>query len=103
MAPEKETENKVWLANAIRAAVKEYYTVWMAKPRYVADVGLSRYHPEGIGMPPETEASHFDAILAPFAKKYNVDVRTFGQMYADNQVCEPELDQVRAFSLMYSK
>ena len=49
---------KRWLAGAIRAAIKEYHTVWMAEPRLDRESGLSRFRPGGVGIPPETEASH---------------------------------------------
>lgn len=93
LAIEKEDENKQWLAQAFRAAIKEYYKVWMSAPRYVPEVGLSRFHAEGIGMPPETEASHFDAVLTPFASKHGVDIPTFARMYNEGTVKEPELDE----------
>lgn len=54
---DKEQENKEWLKRAIRAAIKEYHTVWMAEPRFDPVTGLTRYRPDGLGVPPETEAS----------------------------------------------
>jgi alpha,alpha-trehalase len=47
---DNEKENKEWLARVFRAAIKEYQTVWMRTPRYVPEIGLSRFHPEGIEM-----------------------------------------------------
>lgn len=72
--PEEEEDNKKWLKAAIQAAIKEYHTVWMAEPRLDRKTGLSRYRPEGRGVPPETEASHFTHVLRPFAEKYNCSV-----------------------------
>lgn len=46
---------KSWIYQAIRAALKEYLGVWMAKPRLDSTTGLSKFHPEGLGIPPETE------------------------------------------------
>ena len=43
-------------------------------------------------MPVETESSHFNHILEPFARKYGVDIEKFKDMYYNNQVIEPELD-----------
>jgi len=43
--------NNAWLKRAIRAAIKEYHTVWMSRPRYDPDTGLSRYRPGGLGIP----------------------------------------------------
>lgn len=41
---------RVWLATTMRAAIKEYRTVWMAAPgRYVPATGLSRFHDDGAG------------------------------------------------------
>ena len=47
-----------FLRLAIRAAMKEYYIIWTAQPRLDPITGLSRYRPEGLGVPPETEATH---------------------------------------------
>lgn len=85
-------ENKHWLALAICAAIKEYRGVWCAPPRLVPEIGLSRYHGEGIGMPPETEASHFNVILAPYAEKHGLDIITFSTLYNNGTLVEPELD-----------
>lgn len=52
-----DPENKEWLKRAIRAAIKEYHTVWMSEPRFDPVTGLTRYRPDGLGVPPETEAS----------------------------------------------
>jgi alpha,alpha-trehalase len=52
---------------AILAAIKEYETVWIAAPRFDKRTSLSRYRPEGLGVPPE--ASHFTHVLEPYAKK----------------------------------
>lgn len=89
---DEDSDNKAWLAGAFAAAIKEYYTVWMCPPRLDAKTGLSRYHPTGIGMPPETEASHFDHVVEPYAKALGVDIPTYQAMYNDGRVKEPRLD-----------
>ncbi|KAF8471180.1 neutral trehalase [Kalaharituber pfeilii] len=82
-----------FLQTAILAAIKEYYTVWMAEPRYDPKTGLSRYRPEGLGIPPETEPSHFDTTLKPYAEKYNMTINDFIFAYNEGLVSEPELDE----------
>ncbi|PWN22422.1 putative neutral trehalase [Microstroma glucosiphilum] len=91
--PSKEEENKAWLKRAIQAAVKEYHTVWTAAPRKDPKTGLSRYRPEGRGVPPETEASHFTHVLRPYAEKYGISVNEFTHKYNYGLVDEPELDE----------
>ncbi|CEP63948.1 alpha,alpha-trehalase LALA0_S09e06084g [Lachancea lanzarotensis] len=81
------------LKRAFSAAVKEYKTVWMASPRLDENTGLSCYHPNGLGIPPETEAGHFDAVLKPFAEKNKVTLEEFRDLYNDGVVLEPELDE----------
>lgn len=81
-----------FLRNAILAAIKEYYTVWFAEPRYDKATGLSRYRPEGLGVPPETERTHFIHLLTPYAKKHGMTFDEFVQAYNDGVVKEPELD-----------
>lgn len=78
---------------AFAAAVKEYKTVWMAEPRLDKKTGLSCYHPDGVGIPPETEPEHFDTKLRPYAKKYNVTIPEFRRMYNEKEISEPELDE----------
>lgn len=86
-------ENRSWLAVALRAAIKEYHTVWMSPPRFDPKSGLSRYHPTGIGMPPETEATHFTHVMEPYAAAMQLDVETYMAMYDDGRISEPRLDR----------
>jgi alpha,alpha-trehalase len=90
--PLQITENKIWLARVIKAAIKEYHTVWMAKPRLEPRTGLSRYRPDGVGVPPETESSHFTHVLQPYAQKHGMSVNDFIDAYNEEKVAEPELD-----------
>lgn len=82
---------KPWLSRCLRAMAKELLSVWLASPR-LDQIGLSKYYPEGIGMPPETESTHFNHVLAPFAAKHGVDVETFKNLYDSGAVSEPKLD-----------
>lgn len=88
----KKDEAQTWLARVFRAAIKEYYTVWMSKPR-LTETGLSRYYGEGLGPSPEVEKGHFDAIYRPYAEQYNLDVRTFEQKYKAGEFTIPQLDR----------
>jgi len=82
-----------FLREATLAAIKEYYSVWMSSPRLDPATGLSRYRPGGLGVPPETEASHFEHILTPYAKKHNMSFDEFVNAYNYQKVHEPELDE----------
>lgn len=75
------------------AAIKEYYSVWMAEPRLDERTGLSRYRPTGVGVPPETEPSHFTHVLEPYAKKHGMTHDEFVEAYTMKRVQEPELDE----------
>ncbi|KXN91644.1 Neutral trehalase [Leucoagaricus sp. SymC.cos] len=86
-------ENRAWLKRAIQAAIKEYHTVWVAEPRMDLKTGLSRYRPDGLGIPPETEATHFTHILEPYATKHGISVLEFSEKYNDGIIKEPELDE----------
>lgn len=90
-----ESDALEFLREAMLSAIKEYYTVWMASPRFDPLTGLSRYRPLGIGVPPETETSHFTHILEPYATKYNMEYFEFVQAYNrnDGTVTEPDLDE----------
>jgi alpha,alpha-trehalase len=85
--------NNRWLKRAIQAAIKEYHTIWVAEPRIDPKSGLSRFRPDGLGIPPETEATHFTHILEPFAHKHGLSVHEFGEKYNDGTLHEPDLDE----------
>ena len=87
-----EPDSQEFLRNSILAAIKEYYTIWAAEPRFDKESGLSRYRPEGMGVPPETEPSHFTHVLMPYAEKYGMTFKQFVRAYNKRQVNEPELD-----------
>lgn len=91
--PAKATENKEWLRRSIRGAICEYHTVWMSEPRLHLGTGLSRFRPDGLGIPPETEASHFTSVLQPYADKMGISVNEFNEKYNAGEVHEPKLDE----------
>lgn len=85
--------NRQWLKKAIQAAIKEYHTIWVAEPRMDPKTGLSRFRPEGLGIPPETEATHFTHVLEPYATKHGLSVLEFSEKYNDGLLKEPQLDE----------
>lgn len=82
-----------FLKRAFLAAIKEYDEVWCSPPRLDPVSKLSTFHPGGKGIPPETEASHFNAVLSPYCEKYNLTFTEFQQKYNDGLIEEPELDE----------
>ncbi|KAI9500348.1 neutral trehalase [Coemansia spiralis] len=90
---EEKVRNHEWLRKTFDAAISEYMNVWMSEPRFDAKTGLSCYHTTGIGMPPETESTHFDHIVEPFAEKLGVTIEEYKKMYANDEINEPELDE----------
>lgn len=82
-----------FLRTAMLAAIKEYHTVWMAEPRLDRTTGLSRYRPEGVGVPPECEASHFTHLLEPYAQKHGLSFDGFIRAYNSGEIAEPDLDE----------
>ena len=88
----EEPDAKEFLRGGILAAIKEYHTIWMGHPRYDGTTGLSRYRPEGIGVPPETEATHFVHVLTPYAQKHGISFEEFVKRYNNQEIQEPELD-----------
>lgn len=91
--PANKKENQAWLREILKSAIKEYHTVWMAEPRLDKKTMLSRYRPEGLGIPPETEASHFDHIINKYASKRGLTIPEFNEKYNNGEVIEPELDE----------
>ncbi|KAI7858220.1 trehalase-domain-containing protein [Circinella umbellata] len=86
-------DSKTWLRQVLKAAIKEYHTVWMASPRLDPKTQLSRFRPDGMGIPPETEASHFDHVIEPYAKKLGLPVVDYMNQYNNGDIKEPELDE----------
>jgi alpha,alpha-trehalase len=88
----RNAENHQWLAEAFQTAIFEYRTVWM-NPDRLTGTGLSRYKGSGSGIPPETEAGHFDAILKPHADRAGLDLQTFTEYYKQGKIKESELNE----------
>ncbi len=86
------TETKAWLGEVFRAAIREYYEVWMNRDR-LTETGLSRYYGCGLSPPPEVEPGHFDAIYQPHVAGQNLDTRDFEQLYKSGKIEVPELDR----------
>ncbi|GAA6000499.1 hypothetical protein JCM10207_008040 [Rhodosporidiobolus poonsookiae] len=91
--PENEVANKDFLKRAIQGAIEEYHIVWQEERRLDSVTGLSRFRPDGLGIPPETEASHFTAVLQPYADKLGISVNEFTEQYDSGEVQVPELDE----------
>lgn len=91
--PERKVEAVDFLKRSTLAAIKEYNNVWCCEPRLDIATGLSCYHPEGLGVPPETEATHFDAILAPFVHKHGISQDELIERYNLGEIKEEFLDE----------
>lgn len=90
---EREEGAREWLRRSLLAAVKEYSNVWTAEPRFDAGTGLSRYLPEGLGVPMETEPGHFKHVLDPYAEKAGMTYSEYAEAYTWGRVKEPALDE----------
>ena len=86
-------EDKVWLEGVLRAAIKEYFDVWLHPDRVTA-TGLSRYFGSGTGPPIEVEPGYFDPIFGPFAARHNMDLATFVPQYKSGEIQVSDLDRV---------
>ncbi|RLV91086.1 Neutral trehalase [Spathaspora sp. JA1] len=93
IAPEEIEDATDFLKRATLASIQEYETVWCCKPRLDERTGLSCYYPDGVGVPPETEATHFDAVLKPFVEKYGISQDEFIEKYNDGIIKESYLDE----------
>ena len=91
--PANAEANKAWLRRGIQGAITEYHTVWMSEPRLHRETGLTRYRPDGLGVPPETEASHFTHVFQPYAEKLEISVNEYMEKYNDGEIDEPALDE----------
>ena len=81
-----------WLRSHLETVILEYNTVWMVQGNRLTPTGLNRYKADGIGMPFEVEPGHFDDVLEPYAKKYNLPIREFEKQYLQRTLVDDELD-----------
>lgn len=88
----EQTGDRDWLKSHLKTALKEYETVWMVEGKRLTENGLNRYLAEGIGIPPECEEGHYDAVLKPFADSYQLDLHEFTRRYEEGILKIPELD-----------
>jgi alpha,alpha-trehalase len=86
------TKDKEWLKNHLKTAIKEYETVWMVQGKRLTDNGLSRFLAEGLGVPPECETGHFNAIISPLASSLNISVSNYIEKYQKGEIKNSELD-----------
>ena len=85
-------KDKNWLKSHLKTAIKEYETVWMIKGNRLTSNGLNRYLAEGISMPPECEAGHFDAALKPYADALNLSIEDYILKYESSEIKNEALD-----------
>ncbi len=88
----KITKDKTWLKSHLKTAIKEYETVWMVKGKRLTENGLNRYFAEGIGVPPECEAGHFNTLIKPLAAALNISITDYIDQYQSGAINNPELD-----------
>jgi len=86
------TNDKIWLKSHLQTAIKEYETVWMVKGKRLTHNGLNRYLAEGIGITPECEHGHYDAVLKPFAQRAKLSITDFSKQYQEGKIKNKALD-----------
>ncbi|MDU8885060.1 alpha,alpha-trehalase [Yeosuana sp. MJ-SS3] len=86
------TNDKDWLKSHLQTAIKEYETVWMVKGKRLTKNGLNRYLAEGVGMPPECEKGHFDAVIKSFAGKAGLSIEEYILKYDSGEIRNETLD-----------
>lgn len=84
-------QSRAWLARSLRAAIREYESVWTVEP-HLTKTGLSRYFGTGIGIPPEVEPGHFSPIVRPLAEAARLPEADFERRYSDGELESPQLD-----------
>lgn len=85
-------KDKTWLKGHLKTVIKEYETVWMVEGNRLTKNGLNRYLAEGIGMPPECEEGHFDAIIKPFSDKLELSIAVYLEKYQQGEIKNEVLD-----------
>jgi alpha,alpha-trehalase len=85
------TQDREWLKSHLKTAIKEYETVWMVEGKRLTKNGLNRFLADGLGMPPECEEGHFDAIIKPVAKALNISIKSYIEGYQNGEIKNTEL------------
>ncbi|MFV8370996.1 trehalase family glycosidase [Flavobacterium sp. LB2P74] len=88
----KKVPSLEWLRSHLETVILEYNSVWMVQGKRLTPTGLNRYKADGVGMPFEVEPGHFDDILEPYAKKYNLPIREFEKQYLNRTLVDADLD-----------
>ncbi|MFT4848902.1 MAG: alpha,alpha-trehalase [Sediminicola sp.] len=86
------TQDKHWLSNHLKTAIKEYETVWMVQDKRLTETGLNRYLAGGLGMPPECETGHFDAVLKPYADSLKISLDDYISKYESGEILNEKVD-----------
>jgi alpha,alpha-trehalase len=86
------TQDKDWLKKHLKTAIKEYETVWMVQCKRLTETGLNRYLAGGLGMPPECEKGHFDAVLKPYADSLKMPLDEYISKYESGEIVNKEVD-----------
>ncbi len=85
-------KDQEWLRKKLEICITEYETVWMETGKRLNQNGLNRYFAQGIGLPPETEPGHYDAILKPFAEEPNLSIPEYEKLYYQRKIENKTLD-----------
>jgi alpha,alpha-trehalase len=74
---ESGAADRDWLADALKAALTEYRSVWLGPERLVrlGTNQLSRYYDSGNGPAPEVEPGHYDEKIEPWLSQLPADSR----------------------------
>jgi alpha,alpha-trehalase len=86
------THDKHWLNDHLKTAIKEYETVWMVQDNRLTETGLNRYLAGGLGMPPECEKGHFDAVLKPYADSLKMQLDEYISKYESGEILNKDVD-----------
>ena len=82
-----------WLRQKLSICIHEYESVWMKLDGRLTQNGLNRYFAGGRGLPPETEAGHYDDILKPFAIAVGLSIADYEKKYYQRQIQNTILDE----------
>jgi alpha,alpha-trehalase len=86
------TKDVKWLKSHLETAIHEYESVWMVNGKRLTENGLNRYLAEGIGITPECEEGHYDAVLRPFADEASCTIKEYITKYQNNEIKNDFLD-----------
>lgn len=87
-----EPSSHDWLRSSTLAAIKEYYMVWTADPRYDHATGLSKYSDDNKSIVADDLRPELRQLISDRATSYRLELQDFINAYNEKEMDEPDIE-----------